>query len=148
MLETSFKEILDMQLTEIKSSQALPVGTYLCKVWGQPDIGQVGKNQTDCVTFTLKVLQAQPDVDETQLADVINGGALSDRTITHRMFVTDRSKHRIKKFLVDDLGLDPTQSLREAINEAMGKDVLVRLTHQIGQDQQTIFENVLSTARV
>jgi hypothetical protein len=147
-MEIAFKEILDMQLTEIKSSQALPVGTYLCTVEGQPDIGPVGKNQTDCVTFTLRVRQAQPDVDETQLADVINGGALSDRTITHRMFVTGKSKHRIKKFLVDDLGLDPTQSLRQAIMEAMGKDVLVQLTHQIGQDKQTVFENVLTTRRV
>jgi hypothetical protein len=148
MSEISFKEILDMKLEEIKSSQALPTGTYRCVVWGQPEIGQVGKNQTNCVTFTLKVLQAENDVDETQLADVIDGGALSNRTITHRMFVTDRSKYRIKKFLVDDLGLDPINSLRESINAAMGKQVLVKLTHQTGQDQQTIFENVLSTARV
>jgi hypothetical protein len=147
-LERSFEEILTMQLEEIKPPQALPVGTYLCIVDGQPEITRLGENQTDCVVFNLKVAQAQSDVDQNQLAEVLNGDALLDRKITHRMFVTDRSKHRIKKFLADDLGIDPTNSLRKSIMEAAGKQVLVKLTHKHAQDGQTIYENVLSTAKV
>ena len=147
-LERSFEEILTMQLEEIKPPQALPVGTYLCIVDGLPEITQLGANNTDCVVFNLKVVQAQSDVDQRQLAEVTNGGALQDRKITHRMFVTDRSKHRIKKILADDLGIDPTNSLRRSIEEAPGRQVYVKLTHQTAQDGETIYENVLSTAKV
>ena len=147
-LERSFAEILNMQLEEIKPPQALPVGTYLCIVEGLPEITQLGPNKTDCVVFNLRVVQAGHDVDQMQLAEVINGKALSDPKITHCMFVTDRSKHRIKKFLADDLGIDPTNSLKQSIGEAPGKQVYVKLTHQTAQDGETIYENVLSTAKV
>src|SRR5262249_47787286 len=97
MEERSFSEILNMTLEEIKTPQALPQGTYLCMVFGQPEIKPAGEYKTDCVVFNLKPMQAQSDVDQKQLAEVLNGDALHDRTITHRMFVTDKSKHRIKK---------------------------------------------------
>jgi hypothetical protein len=148
MEERSFAEILNMPLEEIKTPQALPVGTYLCTVFGQPIFDKVGENQTDCVIFNLKPVQAQGDVDQKQLAEVLNGEALSDRKITHRMFVTDRSKHRIKKFLVDDLGIDPTHSLKQSIEEAMNKQVLVKLSHQPAKDGSAVYENVASTAKV
>jgi hypothetical protein len=146
--DLNFAEILDIKLEEIKPHQPLPVGTYHCFVDGQPITGQAGPNNTNCVTFNLKVIQAQDDVDPKQLAEAINGEALSGRSIKHLMFITDRSKHRIKKFLVDDLGVDPTNSLRQALLEAMGKPVLVKLVHQASKDGKTIFENVDRTARV
>jgi hypothetical protein len=146
--DLNFTEILSMQLEEIEAPQILPVGTYLCAVDGQPDrTQQVGPNQTHCIDFNLKVLQAQPDVDQAQLAEVINGGALSDRKIKHRMFVTDKSKHRLKKFLVEDLGVDSSMSVSEALDAAMGKQCYVKLTHQASKSG-TVFENVLSTAHV
>jgi len=147
-MERSVVEILDMPLDDIKAPQALPIGGYLGMVFGQPIFEKVGEKQTDSVVFFIKPIQAQNDVDQEQLAKVLNGEALQDRTITHRIFVTDKSKHRIKKFLFDDLGIDGTSSLRQAINEAMGRQVLVKLNHQPSKDGSTVFENVASTAKV
>ena len=147
-MERSFTEILSMSLQEIKSPKALPVGTYLSIIDGQPNITQAGLNKTDCVIFNLKPIQAQDDVDQKQLAEVLNGEALQDRRIRHTMFVTDKSKHRIKKFLVDHLGIDETHSLRQSIDEAMGRQVLVKLTHESSKNGDAVYENVASTAKV
>src|SRR5262249_40174387 len=106
MSERAFSEILSMTLEEIETPKALPIGTYLCIVKGQPEITQIGPNKTNCVIFNLEPVQAGTDVDQSQLREVLNGEALLDRKIVHRMFVTDKSKHRIKKFLADDLGID------------------------------------------
>jgi hypothetical protein len=78
-MERSFQEILAMRMSEIKAPQALPTGTYLMLVDGQPVFDKAGANQTDCVDFSFKPLQAQDDVDTKQLTEVLNGDALSDR---------------------------------------------------------------------
>jgi hypothetical protein len=149
MSELSFAEILNMQAKDIKTPQALPMGTYLSMVMEQPQFAKAGVAETDCVDFSLKPLQAQGDVDPKQLAEVLNGEALSDRRIKHRMFVTDRSKHRLKKFLVDDLGLDENNSVRQLISEAINRQVYVKLTHQPSKDgSAVVYENVASTAKV
>jgi hypothetical protein len=148
MEERSFTEILDMQAKNVKAPQALPMGTYLCIVEGVPIIGTAGEKGTDCVTFSFKPLQVQDDVDQKQLAEVLNGDALPDRRITHRMFVTNKSKHRLKKFLVDDLGLDENNSLKQLISEAPSRQVLVKLTHQPSKDGSAVYENVASTSKV
>jgi hypothetical protein len=64
------------------------------------------------------------------------------------MFVTEKSKNRLKKFLVDDLGIDEKISLSQAISEAMGKQVYAKLSHQSSKDGSTVYENVVSTAKV
>jgi hypothetical protein len=147
MADISFADILDMPVEEIKEPKALPPGTYLCVVDGQPEYAKVGQNQTDCVNFMLKPLQAQADVDQKQLAEVLNGAALSDKKIRYRLFITNESKHRLKKFLADDLGIEQT-NFRQMVPEAMGKQVMAKLTHQASQDGTTVYTQVQSTAKV
>lgn len=147
-MEQSFAEILSTRLQDIESLKALPTGTYLCLVEGQPEITKAGQKFTDCVIFNFKPLQAQDDVDQSQLRDVLNGQALQDRKIKYTMFVTGRSKHHIAKFLRDDLGIDATFSLRQSIDEAIGKQVYVRLTHESSKTSDAVYENVASTRKV
>jgi hypothetical protein len=99
------------------------------------------------VNFNLKPVQAGKDVDQAQLKEVLNGDALQDKKIRHRLFITNDSKHRLKKFLVDDLGVEPS-NFRQMIPESMGKQVMVTLTHQSSADGTTVYTNVKSTARV
>jgi hypothetical protein len=147
MSDISFSDILDMPVDEIKEPQALPIGSYLTIVDGQPEFKKLGQNQTDCVEFNLKPIQAQQDVDEKQLAAVLDGSSLTDKKIRHRLFITNESKHRLKKFLMNDLGLKGT-NLRQMIPEAMGRQVMVKLTHTNSQDGTTVYSQVQSTARV
>jgi hypothetical protein len=144
---SSLQEILAMHVDDIKPPMLLPVGTYRCFVDGQPKYDQVGANGTDCVDFNLKVVEALPDVDPDQLTNVLNGAALQSQTIRHRLFLTDKSKHRVAAFLVNDLGVSKGK-LGMMITEAMGKYVLVRVTHQMAKDgKDTLYLNVASTAR-
>jgi len=148
MADISFEDILNMPMEDAKPPQALPPGTYLTIVDGQPEFAKLGANQTDCVNFTLKPMHAGQDVDQKQLKEALDGQALQDKKIRHRLFITNESKHRLRKFLQDDLGISKELPFRQAIMESMGKQVYVKLTHQASQDGTTIYNNVQSTARV
>ena len=147
MTEMSFQDILQMPIDEIKEPTALPTGTYLTIVDGQPEFAKVGQNQTDCVVFNLKPLEPMQDVDRKLLAESLNGAPLSDKKIRHRLFVTNESKHRLKRFLVAHLGLEGT-NFAQMIPEAMGHQVYAKISHQSSQDGTTVYQNVASTAKV
>lgn len=147
MSEMSFQEILDMPADEIRAPQALPTGTYLGIIEGQPEFTKVGQKQTDAIDFNIKPLQAQADVDAKQLAESLDGTALSDKKIRYRVFVTNDSKHRLLKFLRDDLGI-PVTNFRQMIPEAMGKQIIVKLSHQASADGTMVYHQVQSTAKV
>src|SRR5262245_44792711 len=106
MTDISFSEILDMPIVDIRDPVALPAGKYLCVVEGLPEIGKVGPRETDCVTFNLRPVAAQDGVDQDQLIATLNGASLSDKKIRHRLFITPDSVYRLKRFLIDDLGIE------------------------------------------
>jgi hypothetical protein len=117
---------------------------------GQPEFVKVGQNQTDAVNFNIKLLQAMK-VDDDQLDEYLNGSSLSDKHIRHRLFLTKDAVYRLKKFLVNDLGIEFDEgktSVGAAIPEAMGKQFVLELGHQSSQDGQQIFNVVKSTAKV
>ncbi len=148
----NFQDILSKPSASIETPKALPVGTYLCIIDGQPEFAKIGKNQTDCINFSLKPVQAQPDVDQEQLQAALNVNgavsALADKKIRHRLFVTEESVWRLKKFL-DDCGVEEgTKSLGERIPESMGKQVLVTMGHRASDDGTQIFGEVKQTAKV
>ena len=142
----SFEDILSKSTAHIEKPKPLPVGTYRCIV-EYFEFTIAGVNNTPCVDFYLNPLQAGSDVDSGQLAKVLNGTALSNRKIRHRMFVTDDSAWRLKEFLLEDLEVPP-MTLREMIFEATGKQVMVTLAHQTSHDGTQTFQVVKRTARV
>jgi hypothetical protein len=146
MTDMTFAEILDQPVNEIEAPKALPIGTYIGIIDGQPEFVKLGQNQTDAVQFNIKPLQAVK-VDERQLDEVLNGASLSDKKIQHTVWLTNDSKYRMKQFLVDHLGI-PESSFRQMIPEAMGKQVVVELAHKNSQDGTRIYNVVKSTAHV
>ena len=145
----SFQDVLNKPAASIEPPSALPVGTYLCLVDGQPEIAQKGKNNNTCVIFGLKPVQAQADVDQTALQTALKGAALADKKIRHTLWVTDDAAWRLGQFLNDHLGIDKgSKSLGECIPESMGKQVLVTLSHTTSEDGKQIFAQVKNTAKV
>jgi hypothetical protein len=143
----SFQEILNQPATAEPPS-ALPVGTYLCIIDGQPEISQKGKNNNHCVTFSLKPIQAQGDVDQQALMDALKEKALQDKKVKLDMWLTDDAAWRLDAFF-DNLGLDRTKGNRsQLIGESMGKQVLVTLSHTTSQDGKQVFAQVKNTAKV
>jgi len=147
MSDLSFQDILNQPLSEIEAPKAAPVGTYLGLIEGQPEFVKLGQNQTDAVQMNIKPIKAIK-VDEKQLSEVLNGAALSDKRIRHRVFITQDSKHRLKQFLVDHLGISADIPVKQGIAEAMGKQLVVELGHQSSTDGTQVFNTVKSTANV
>ena len=144
----SFQDILHKPIEEIRDPVALPIGKYLCRVVGpQPTYTKVGPRDTDCVDFNLMPVQAL-DVDPNQLAQALNGEILSDKRIRHRMFITPDSVYRLKRFLLNDLGIAPT-TLFQMLAETPGKEVIVKITHQPSKNKNstTVYMNVESTEK-
>ena len=146
---TSFQDILNKPAADIEAPKPLPVGTYLCIVNGQPEHKQMGKNNTDCFEFNLQFLQAGQDVDQQALLETLKGKNLNERSLKHRLFVTDDSVWRLKEFLVDDLGIEQgTRGLGEMIPEAMGRQCYVTIGHRAGEDGKQIYMDIKDTAKV
>jgi len=143
----SFQEILN-QPANAEPPSALPVGTYLMIVDGQPEIAQKGKNNNSCVMFNLKPIQAQGDVDQQALMDALKDKTLADKKVKHTMWLTDDAAWRLDRFF-EDLGLDRTQGNRsQLIGQSMGRQVLVTLSHTTSEDGKQIFAQVKNTAKV
>ena len=144
----SFQDILNTPAADAKPPEALPTGTYLSIVDGQPEIVQLGEKQNYAAIFSLKPLQAQKDVDETRLSEVLNGSHLSDKRFRHTLWLTEDAKFRLAQFY-DHLGLERgSKTLGELIPETMGKQVLVNVGHRAGKDGQAVYAEVKSTAKV
>lgn len=143
----NFQDILNKPMDDIKAPVPLPIGTYLCIVDGQPTIGELGKNKNTAVTFNLKFMQAQQDVDHAALMDALRGGSLSDRSIRYTLWVTDDAVWRLKTFLKDHLQIDATTPAA-AIAQSMGRQVMVSVGHRASDDGSQIYMDVKSTAKV
>lgn len=145
----NFQDILSKPAADIEPPKPLPVGTYLCLVDGLPEHKTMGKNNTDCFEFNLKFMQAGNDVDQQQLLETLKGKSLSDRSLKHRLFVTEDAVWRLKQFLVDHLLIEAgTRGLGEMIPEAMGRQVYVTLGHRASDDGQNIYMDIKGTAKV
>lgn len=143
----SFMDILNKPIDEIEAPKALPIGTYLCLVDGQPEQTTIGKNNTPCINFNLKPVQAGADVDRNELTKTLNGASLQDKKIRHRLFVTPDAAYRLKQFLIDHLGIDP-KPISQMLPEAMGKQVYITLAHRSSDDGTQVFNEVKGTAKV
>jgi len=147
MSDMSFEDILNQPLADIQAPKALPIGTYLGIIDGQAEFVKLGQNQTDAVQLNIKPIRAIK-VDEKQLAEVLNGADLSDKKIRHRLFITNDSKHRLKAFFEDHLGLPGGLTVKQAVAESMGKQVVIELGHQSSADGTQIYNSIKSTANV
>jgi hypothetical protein len=143
----NFAGILDMPMEAIKAPGVLPTGTYRFLVDGEPKHEKAGQNNIDCYDFNLKPLEVVEGVDQDKLAEVLNGAPLSEKRIKYRLFVTQDSAYRLKRFLVNDLGIEPS-TLRRMVPDAENKQVYAKLDHKYSKDGLTTYVNVVSTARV
>lgn len=150
----NFQDILNKPASAIEPPKPIPPGTYLGIVDGQPEFAKIGKNQTDCVNFKVKLVQAQEDVSQDDLQTALTRAdgvakSLGDIKLTVRQFLTEDSVWRLKQFLVDHLGIeDDGKSLGQMIPETMGKQVLLTIGHRPSEDGTQVFTDVKGTAKV
>lgn len=143
---TSFASVLDMPSGDIERPKPLPPGSYVAVVQGQPRQDKSAKKQTEFVEYTLKLLEAQEDVDTDALKEI---GGIADKTIKSTYYLTENSVWRLKEFLEHcGVEMDESTSLRQLIGEAAGCQVLITIAHEASQDGSAVFAKVKNTAAV
>lgn len=139
----SFEEILNMPVSEIKTPQAFPVGTYHCLIDGPAEFGKSSQKGTDYARLKFKILSPMKDVDAQAAAEMQVVGKL----IPNDYYLTDTASYRLKEMLIEHAGLEG-DNLKELLSLAPGRQVLVKLRHEASQDGKRVFHRVDSTAHV
>lgn len=140
----SFADIMKRPGSEIKPPPAYPVGTYHCLVDGPPQPGKSSQKQTDFLKFKFKILSPLQDVDAAAAAEQ----QIVGKIVENDYYITEGAAWRLTEFLKDHLDIPDSAPLEEMVAAAPGKQVLVKLRHELSQDGKRVFHRVESTAHV
>jgi len=148
----SFEDILRRPGKENKPPQPLPAGTYHCLVDGPPSHEESSQKKTPCRVYKFKILKAMEDVNSQQAAEAqVAGKIIGGQYAGAAFYITEEQAWRYNEFLENHLGIDnPGQekSIEEMEREAPGKQLLVKLKHDISQDGKRVFHKIESTMHV
>jgi len=145
-MAVDFSKILSKQAEAIEKPKPLPIGTYICVNQALPTFTGVGKNETPCAEFSLKVIAPTEDVDTAELATY---GEYKGKSIRHRMFLTEGTEFRTKEELVNAFGVSEAgKNLGQMFNETINKQVMVTIKHRPSDNGEDMFAEVEKLAAV
>lgn len=155
---SSFSSVLDKPSTEVGRPKPLPVGSYIGVVQGLPKIDKSTKKQTEYSEYTVKILQAQEDVDQDDLEVALTKASgeklnLTDKTTKITFYHTEDSLWRLKQFFEhldipeeDDDG--ETLTMRQRMQLVPNRQIGFYIKHAASDDGEAVFANVDKTFRV
>jgi len=153
--QPNFTSILDKPAESLEAPKPIPVGTYLALISVPETYSKVGANQTDMVSWPVKLIQPQADVDLAALNEALSSKdgttkSLGDIKQKLEQFLTENSAFMVRDFLKNTLGIDDTgKSLRQMISEALGKQMIVTIKHGLTKgDNPRVFAQISDTAKV
>ena len=146
MLKTDY---LDMKAEEINRPPTLPAGSYSAQIRDIPiqDRLSSAKGAWKTYDFHLSILAPQEDVDPDELEEY---GDVSGSMVYHRIFVTEddddkqgkaRAVYRLKEFLQACGAFTEDSSLREAIPNAAGCQLIVELSQELDKNDPEFVRN-------
>lgn len=141
----NFQDILNKRVDAVERPKPHPMGTYLVLVEGAPKFSQVGENKRDVADFNLKILQPQPDVDPEEIE---KSGGVNGKSVRARFFLTDDAVWRLDAFLFEALGIETGKSRTQAIAEAPGKQVMVKIKHRPSEDGTQMYHEISDYLKV
>lgn len=148
----SFEDILKRPTKDIKPPQPLPIGTYHVLVDGPPSHEESSQKKTPCRVYKFKILKAMDDVNAREAAEQqVVGKVIGGQYAGAAFYLTDESIHRYVEFLQDHLGIENPggeKSTEELEPYAPGRQLLIKLKHDISQDGKRVFHRIESTAHV
>lgn len=154
----TFSSVLDMPSSEVERTvKPLPIGSYAAVVQGQPRIDKSSKKQTEFSEYTMKILEAQEDVDEDALVEFLTKldgtqKRLTDCTIKNTYYHTENSIGRLATFLDHLDGITPDKadevdaSLRQRMGEVAGKQCIIHIKHEAFQNGEGVRAVVAGTS--
>lgn len=145
---TDFTALLEKPMDDIEKPKPLPVGSYLATI-GQHKFDKAkNEKQTPYVSFPLMLAEPLPDVDAEALAASLGKKQLSEVNMKVDMYLTDDAAWRLKDML-EHAGVEGGLPLGEAIQQAVGRQLVVVIGHTISKkDASVVYANVDGTAAV
>ena len=146
MLNTDY---LDMKAEEINRPLALPAGSYSVQVRDIPAQDRLSSEKGSWKTFDfqLSVLAPQEDVDPDELEEY---GDVSGSMVFHRIFITEddedkqgkaRAVYRLKEFLLACGAFTEDGSIREALPNAAGCQLIVEISQELDKNDPEFVRN-------
>lgn len=148
----NFGALLDKAPSEVERPPAAPEGQYLWVVQGLPRYDKSSKKQTEFAEFTLKCLQAGPDVDADALEEFLTNkdgtkNQLTDFTTKATFYLTDKSIWRLDEFHTHcGIDLEVEASRRDRNDECMNCQVVGYIKHEPSNDGTSVFAKLGKTA--
>jgi hypothetical protein len=148
----NFEEILRRPTKDIKMPQPLPVGTYHCIVEGPPTHEESSLKKTPCRVYKFKIIAPMGDVDAKEAAEhQVVGKIIGGQYAGAAFYLVDEIAYRYVEFLEDHLGIENQggeKNMEELEAEAPGKQLLVKIKHELSQDGKRVFHRIESTMHV
>lgn len=140
-----FNALLNTNLDDVKTPQALPVGTYTFMVdsWEQ---GESAKKKTPYVEFQCKPIKAEADVDQS----LLEGIDLERKTLRYTFYLTQDSKYRLKKFLTS-LGITTDdRTIKDALTDTKGTMFLGKVSQRPSdrEGDDSIYNDIETSTKV
>lgn len=139
-MSDKFASILDQQVEEIEAPKPVPEGDYRGTVKGAPVFGELpNEKKTPYAEYTIVL--TEPINDSVAQEDLDAVGGLEGKKYKFKLFLTEDSLHRVKKFVEEHVKIDGLgKTLRQALSEVPNNDVGVKIKHRINEkDPDEIF---------
>ena len=143
---TDFTALLEKPMNEIEKPKPLPDGSYLATL-GQHEFGKAkNEKQTPFVSFKVMLNEAMPDVDADALTEALRGKQLTEVNMRPiEQYLTDDAVWRLKEML-QHARVEEGLPLGEAIQQAVGRQLVVVVEHKPSKDGTTTYANIVRTA--
>lgn len=147
-----FTSALDTNIDDIHAPKPLPVGTYRVAVTKPHEIKPSSNGEWEIMQISLKVLEAESDVDPDDLADF---GKVAGTPLRYQFFFPtadeevaqqERALSDLKRFLQRTLRIDFT-TLSEGLAEIPNTQFLAVVKHTPNKnDPEIVYAEVASVA--
>jgi hypothetical protein len=130
---SAFSDVLKKKPSNIEPPKPLPAGVYAAVVDGPFQEIESKEKKTPGAQFAFKLIQPINVADMDMLA---KAGGCTGKVVKHTFYVTEASEFRLKKFLVDHLGIDPGEGSNEKdigqmLSEAPGRQLAVTIKNEV-----------------
>ena len=123
----SYKDLLKARPADIIPPKPIPPGPFKVRV-ASHEFGTAGIKKTECVNFSLRLLEPGDEVDPDLLEAARDD--LAKAKPNYRVFITEDSLWVLKNFLTDVLKIPEADSLEEMMPQTTGKEFIAIFTQQ------------------
>lgn len=139
----SFSDILTKTAESVERPPLPPKGTYVLVITGQPK--KTDRKEYEILEFSLKGVRPDANAADVDMEELQKYGAASN-IICRKSFLfntTDeaqfkQTEYNLRQFFESHLKLDPTLTMKELMNAAVGKQCLGYIDYRPDQENPEV----------